>query len=125
MNTDRKPNFSKSPTWKAPTFREEIFIWMAGVIKMRRWEKIDIDEYVYILSGRKDIQDKLEKEKLDDRMMQNLLEADNNFMKLSKETQKSVLYFESSNILEPKKKYWFLYRILECKYENWLIYARF
>lgn len=125
MNTNRKPTFFKPSTWKAPTFREEIFIWIAGVIKMRRWEKMDIDEYLYILSGRKDIQDKLEKEELDERMKQNLSETDNNFMKLTKETQKAVLDVENSNILDTKKKYWFLYRILERKYEDWLIYASF
>ncbi len=92
---------------------------------MRRWEKMDIDEYLYILSGRKDIQDKLEKEELDERMKQNLSEADNNFMKLTKETQKAVLDVENSNILDTKNKYWFLYRILERKYEDWLIYASF
>lgn len=125
MRDNEKPVFSKRSTWKEPTFREQIFMWISGVIKIRRWERIDIDEFLSIVSLRKDIEEKLENENLDERMKENLFEADENFRKLTKETEKSVFELEGSNLPKTKEKYWFSYRLLESKYDDWLLYASF
>jgi hypothetical protein len=88
-------------------------------------KRIDIDEYLEYLYGRESMQDKLETESLEPNLKTALAEADKFFISITKETEKSVLSIKNCDPLVHKDKYWFGYRLLKSKYEQWLLYAHF
>lgn len=108
-----------------PTLEQLVGYWVKDVKRMDEWKRIDIDEYLEYLYGRESIQDKLETESLKLDLKTALAEADKFFISITKETEKSVLSIKSCDPLVHKDKYWFGYRLLKSKYEQWLLYAHF
>lgn len=115
-----------SPNWGIPPTLDQLLVyWINDVKRMDEWKRIDIDEYLEYMYGRKSIQDKLETESLTPEKKASLDEADKFFMNITKETEKSILFMENYNPATQKAKYWFAYRLLKSKYDTWLLYAQF
>jgi len=108
-----------------PALEQLVGYWVKDVKRMDEWKRIDIDEYLEYLYGRESIQDKLETESLEPNLKTALAEADKFFISITKETEKSVLSIKNCDPLVHKDKYWFGYRLLKSKYEQWLLYAHF